>query len=191
MLFFILNGLSVIKGIKITLVNQIKRNTLEKKHYHVVAAAVIFEGCILCMQKGATPYIYTSHHYEFPGGKVEAGETEAAALQRELREEMNYKVQPIRHLLTVEHEYPDFSITLSAWLCTTASSRFTLKEHESFLWLPANKLSELDWCAADLPVASYITQLQHIESTNRLKTKRILFFSFFVGSTDFSVLRWR
>ena len=131
---------------------------MEKKHYHVVAAIVVFDGRILCMQKGNTRFEYTAHHYEFPGGKVENGETESAALQRELREEMNYDVQPVHHLLTVEHAYPDFDITLSAWICQAASKDFCMKEHESFQWLRPKDLTKLNWCAADLPIAEKISQ---------------------------------
>lgn len=130
------------------------------KHFHVVAAVIAFNGRILCMQKGKTPYVYTSHHYEFPGGKVEKGETESDALQRELHEEMNYDVQPIRHLLTIEHSYPDFNITLSAWLCTACSDIFCMKEHEDFRWLAASNITTLNWCAADLPIAVQISKEQ-------------------------------
>lgn len=61
--------------------------------YDVVAAVVVHEGKILCMQRGETKYDYTSHKWEFPGGKVEVGESEQTALHRELLEEMDYDVQ--------------------------------------------------------------------------------------------------
>jgi 8-oxo-dGTP diphosphatase len=134
---------------------------MKNKHFHVVAAVITFNGHILCMQKGETQYVYTSHHYEFPGGKVERGETEPDALQRELREEMNYEIQPIRHLLTIEHCYPDFGITLSAWLCTACSDIFYMKEHENFQWLVPSCITNLNWCAADLQIAIQISKEQH------------------------------
>jgi len=133
---------------------------MKDKHFHVVAAVIAYNGKILCMQKGPTPFVYTAHHYEFPGGKVETGETESVALQRELHEEMSYDVQPIRHLLTIEHSYPDFSITLSAWFCTALSDNFCFKEHKAFQWLAPSNIANLNWCAADLPIAIEISKKQ-------------------------------
>ena len=70
----------------------------------VVAAVIEHEGEILCMQKGKTRFAYTSHHWEFPGGKVEAGETPQQALRRELLEEMDYDVEVGEHLITVTYQ---------------------------------------------------------------------------------------
>lgn len=136
------------------------------RHYHVVAAIVSDEQFApasaerryLCMQKPDTRYAYTSRHWEFPGGKVEAGETEPEALQRELREEMDYEVQVVRHLITVEHNYTDFGITLSCWLCTALTNQFVRKEHIDHRWLTAEEMRQLDWCAADAPVLDILSK---------------------------------
>ena len=118
-------------------------------HYHVVAALVECESEYLCVQRGKTKYEYTSYKYEFPGGKVEAGETEAEALKRELMEEMNYEVEVVRHLTTITHHYSDFSVTLSIHLCTAQNKEFEMREHVDFRWLKPNEMTALPWVAAD------------------------------------------
>ena len=119
------------------------------KHYNVVAAVVEHDGKVLCMQRGETRYAYTTHRWEFPGGKIEAGETPEQALHRELLEEMDMDVTVCELLATVTHHYPDFSITLAAYRCETATTAFTMREHAASCWLPWNELPSLKWCAAD------------------------------------------
>lgn len=129
-------------------------------HYHVVAGIVSNNrNEILCMRKGHTRYAYTSHRWEFPGGKIEAGETPEQALRRELKEELNLDVVVDCHVLTVEHHYPDFSLTMAAYRCTTAHpERVILREHEAMAWLSIDQLSTLNWCAADVPIAKALIE---------------------------------
>lgn len=121
----------------------------KRKHYHVVAAVVEVDGRVLCMQRGETRYAYTSHLWEFPGGKIEEGETPEQALHRELMEEMSLDVEVHELLATVTHDYPDFTITLAAYRCTADDTAMVMREHAASRWLPWDQLSTLPWCAAD------------------------------------------
>ena len=120
-----------------------------RKHHHVVAAVIEVDGKVLCMQRGVTRYPYTSHLWEFPGGKIELGETPEQALHRELLEEMDLDVEVHELLATVTHDYPDFTITLAAYRCTAPPTVFTMREHAASRWLPWDEFPSLDWCAAD------------------------------------------
>lgn len=124
-----------------------------KPHYHVVAAVVVACGRCLCVRKGTTRYAYTTGRWEFPGGKIERGETARQALARELMEEMSLHVSVGEHLTTVTHHYPDFSITLEAYACTPLDADFALTEHTESRWVEPERLMELEWCAADVEIA--------------------------------------
>ena len=128
------------------------------KHYNVVAAVVCHNGKYLCMQKGKTKFEYTSYKWEFPGGKIEPGETPQQALARELMEEMEYPVEVGEELVTVNHEYPDFSITMTAFLCTPKGDAdgFKRREHADSKCSSQEELKGLDWAAADIDVVEGI-----------------------------------
>ena len=128
----------------------------------VVAAVIRHEGKYLCVQRGKSRYDYVSEKFEFPGGKVEAGETQLEALKREISEELEIEIQVEKHLVSVTHHYPDFSIVLHAWLCQSFSKEIQLKEHSSMLWLLPNELHKLDWAAADLPVVEALHQIEFL-----------------------------
>ncbi|MFP3041493.1 (deoxy)nucleoside triphosphate pyrophosphohydrolase [Treponema primitia] len=124
------------------------------KHLEVVAGIIEFGGKILCLQKNAGKYDYISYKFEFPGGKVEPGESHCQALMRELNEEiaMDIKIREQDFYMTVHHSYPDFEIALYSFLCRVNDGTFTLKEHKSFVWLKNMDLLRVDWTAADLPI---------------------------------------
>ena len=109
------------------------------------------------MQKGKTKFEYTSYKFEFPGGKIEPGETPQEALKRELLEEMNYDIEVGEELVTVTHAYPDFCITMTAFLCTAASPTFVMNEHMAFEWRKVENLKELDWAAADVGIVDAVS----------------------------------
>jgi 8-oxo-dGTP diphosphatase len=90
--------------------------------------------------------------WEFPGGKVNEGESLEDCLCRELAEELGVNVQIGRALLPTTHQYPTFAITLYPFVCTIELGELTLHEHAAVRWLPLGELHILDWAEADLPV---------------------------------------
>lgn len=124
------------------------------KKIEVVAAIIFFEDEILCVQRAQNKHSYISKKFEFPGGKIEDGESQIDAVRRELREELNITVEIISLYLTVEHEYPDFQLTMHSYVCKVNTKELTLKEHISQEWLTIHELEKLDWAAADIPIVN-------------------------------------
>lgn len=122
------------------------------KHYVVVAAIIKYGDKILCMQRNSNKHEYLSYKYEFPGGKVEEGESQEDALLREIKEELDLDISIERAFVTVDHAYPDFRITMHSFLCSSLTTKFILKEHVAFQWLNKTELESLDWAAADIPI---------------------------------------
>lgn len=122
-----------------------------------VVAAIIYKGDdILCVQRGKNKLEYISEKFEFPGGKIEQGETKKEALRRELIEELNIKPEIEDLYLTVVHQYPDFELTMHSFKCVAESKDLQLTEHISFKWLKKDDLGDLDWAAADIPIVQKI-----------------------------------
>lgn len=130
-----------------------------KKKIRVAAAVVVRnDGKILCAKRGNAKNPEVAHKWEFPGGKIEAGETPESALVRELREEMEFPVIAEEKLIAVEHEYADFAIAMLAVRCVPAdaTASFVLREHEDARWVAPAELETLDWAPADVPVAKHL-----------------------------------
>jgi 8-oxo-dGTP diphosphatase len=128
------------------------------KQISVVAAVIIQDSKILCVQRGPAKYDYISLKWEFPGGKLEEGETKLEAIVREIKEELHMDIQVDAFLMTVNHTYPDFHLTMDTFLCSCETNELTLTEHGDFKWLEKGKLAELDWAAADLPIVDRLME---------------------------------
>lgn len=122
------------------------------KKIEVVAAIIYFENKILCVQRPKNKLAYISEKFEFPGGKIEQGETQEEALKRELFEELNILTEIKSFFITVIHEYPDFELTMHSFICEVKTKELNLNEHIALKWLELNELNELDWAAADIPI---------------------------------------
>ena len=122
-----------------------------------VVAAIIHdaEGRIFATQRG---YGEFKDGWEFPGGKMEAGETPEEALRREIWEELETRIGVERLVETVEYDYPQFHLTMHCFLCRVESGRLELKEHEAARWLEKDKLNEVDWLPADRAVVEKLSK---------------------------------
>jgi 8-oxo-dGTP diphosphatase len=124
------------------------------KKIEVVAGVIFWEEQVLCVQRPQNKLHYISEKFEFPGGKIEEGETKEEALHRELLEELNLSTKIKSFFLTVIHEYPDFELTMHSFICEVDSKELTLHEHIDQKWLNINELTALDWAAADIPIVA-------------------------------------
>ena len=119
----------------------------------VVAAVIRDEDKIFATQRG---YGDWKDYWEFPGGKIEEGESPKEALAREIREELDTQIDVGEKLLTVEYDYPAFHLSMDCFLCRVAHGTLTLLEHEAARWLPVSELRQVNWLPADLLVVGAI-----------------------------------
>jgi len=115
----------------------------------VVAAIIHQHGKILATQRG-----YGEHQgmWEFPGGKIETGETEEDAIIREIREELNVEIRVEKKVCTVEYDYPKFHLVMHCFWCSIGKGELELKEHQSARWLEKGEWESMDWLPADVEV---------------------------------------
>ena len=123
------------------------------KHIHVVAAVIRDGDRIFATQKGYGNY---KGWWEFPGGKIEEGETPRQALEREIREELDTRID-VRELIShVEYDYPEFHMDMDCFWCTVVEGDLTLKEAQSARWLGKEDLYSVKWLPADKDILEKI-----------------------------------
>ena len=125
------------------------------KQIEVVAAIIRKGDRIFATQRG---YGEWKDWWEFPGGKMEAGETPEVALKREIREELSAEISVDELLGTVEYDYVAFHLTMHCYLCSLLTEALHLNEHEAALWLAADELESVKWLPADLQILEKIRE---------------------------------
>ncbi len=119
-----------------------------------VVAAVIRDGeRIFATQRGYGEY---KDGWEFPGGKIEEGETPQQALKREIMEELETEITVGEMIDTIEYDYPNFHLSMDCFWCELVSGDLTLKEHEAAKWLDKDSIGSVDWLPADITLIDKI-----------------------------------
>jgi 8-oxo-dGTP diphosphatase len=122
---------------------------------HVACAIIEHNGLVLAAQRSASMSLPLK--WEFPGGKIDPGESPEQCLKRELVEELGVTISVGPALKPTTHSYPTFTVTLYPFICAIENGEITLNEHAAIAWLPPEKLSSLDWAEADGPIlAEYV-----------------------------------
>ena len=119
------------------------------KTIEVVAAIIRKDNTILATQRG---YGEFEGMWEFPGGKIEPGESADAALKREIQEELGVDITIDKFLCTAYYDYPAFHLTMHCYLCSVVSGEIELREHKSACWLTKESLDSVEWLPADLDI---------------------------------------
>jgi 8-oxo-dGTP diphosphatase len=128
-------------------------------HIHVTCAIIERDGLVLASQRSAT--MSMPFKWEFPGGKIDPGESPEACLRREINEELSLQVSVKENLPVSTYHYPAFTISLYPFICAIDAGEIVLHEHAAIAWLTPEKLHSLEWAEADVPVlASYIAQIK-------------------------------
>ena len=126
-----------------------------------VVAAIIEDGDrIFATQRGYGDF---KDGWEFPGGKIEPGETPQQALQREIKEELDVEIRVGDLLTIVETDYPKFHLSMQCFLCTITAGELRLKEHEAARWLDRDQLDSVNWLPADVKVVSAYKKMGKIK----------------------------
>ena len=129
------------------------------KQIEVVAAIIQKDGRFFATQRGYGDWKYW---WEFPGGKIETGETPEEALKREINEELSTEISVDKFLCTVEYDYPAFHLTMHCYLCLLLTEALHLNEHEAAKWLGKDELDSVKWLPADLEVVKKIKEMNNL-----------------------------
>lgn len=119
------------------------------KKIEVVAAIIKDKDTVLATKRGYGEFI---DKWEFPGGKMEAGESREEALKREIKEELEVEISVNEYLITVEYDYPNFHLTMHCFICSIVNGTIKLVEHNDSKWVSVEELDSLEWLPADIEV---------------------------------------
>lgn len=129
---------------------------IKMKSIHVVAAVILRDGKVFATQRGYGAY---KDYWEFPGGKIEPGETAEEALAREIREELDTEIAVEASFEQVKYDYPEFHLSMQCFLCRVIRGSLVLKEHEDAAWLDRERLDDVRWLPADETVISRLREI--------------------------------
>lgn len=125
------------------------------KQIKVVAAIIKNEDKILATKRGYGEFI---NMWEFPGGKIEPGETKKQALVREIKEELNIEISVDNFALDIEYQYPNFYLFMSCFMCSIKEGSIELLEHNDGKWITKEELNTLNWLPADIDAVNYLKE---------------------------------
>ena len=125
------------------------------KEIKVVAAIIQKENKILATKRGYGEFI---NMWEFPGGKIESGETKEQALVREIKEELNIEIRVDKFAIDIEYQYPNFYLFMSCFMCSIKEGSIELLEHNDGKWITKEELNTLNWLPADIDAVNYLKE---------------------------------
>lgn len=125
------------------------------KEIKVVAAIIQKENKILATKRGYGEFI---NMWEFPGGKIELGETKEQALVREIKEELSIEINVDKFALDIEYQYPNFYLFMSCFMCSIKEGSIELLEHNDGKWITKEELNTLNWLPADIDAVNYLKE---------------------------------
>jgi len=127
------------------------------KTIEVVAAIIKKEDKIFITRRGYGEFI---DMWEFPGGKVEEGETKEEALKREIKEELELHIENLKYLTTVDYDYPNFHLKMDCFICEIAGGKLALNAHNDAKWITFDELDNQKWVPADVFVVDALKYLK-------------------------------
>lgn len=125
------------------------------KEIKVVAAIIQKENKILATKRGYGEFI---NMWEFPGGKIESGETKEQALVREIKEELNIEINVDKFAIDIEYQYPNFYLFMSCFMCSIKEGSIEFLEHNDGKWITKEELNTLNWLPADIGAVNYLKE---------------------------------
>lgn len=125
------------------------------KEIKVVAAIIQKENKILATKRGYGEFI---NMWEFPGGKIESGETKEQTLVREIKEELNIEISVDKFAIDIEYQYPNFYLFMSCFMCSIKEGSIELLEHNDGKWITKEELNTLNWLPADIDAVNYLKE---------------------------------